>query len=108
MLWHVPRVIRDDFLSALIMKRLLTKIKPEQLNSILKLTNLKQLISYSPLAHPVSNGRKLQGFLSEEVLKNLQNFYRRQRSTASPLQVNDLTPPSVLCREPVKVQPNCG
>lgn len=63
-LWHVPRVIRDDFLSALIMKRLLTKIKLEQLNSILKLTNLKKLISYSPLAHTISNGRKLQGFRS--------------------------------------------
>lgn len=39
-LWQVPRVIRDDFLSALIMKRLLTKIKLKQLNSILQLTNL--------------------------------------------------------------------
>lgn len=63
-LWHVPRVIRDDFLPALIMKQLLSKIKLEQLNSILNLTNLKELISYSPLAHTISNGRKRQSFLS--------------------------------------------
>lgn len=32
-LWHVPRVIRDGFLPASIMERLLTKIKSECLNS---------------------------------------------------------------------------